>query len=173
MTNENQGGEALMTDMEVRQWIDACNHEPARNVLRKYLELGSPPALSPSEQPEPVAGSAEWQIARARREPDCIISAGADLRPETTSEHIARDMREGRFPKQSEPQMVPVQPLYAQPSEQTGGGGVDEDLLRGLIGEAIVMSADDIEEGGEENCRVAEAVLTAIRPYLAALGGSQ
>ena len=30
------------------------------------------------------------------------------MRPETTSEHIARDMREGRFPEQSERQMVPV-----------------------------------------------------------------
>ncbi len=29
------------------------------------------------------------------------------MRPETTAEHIARDMREGRFPEQSEPQMVP------------------------------------------------------------------
>lgn len=28
------------------------------------------------------------------------------MRPETTSEHIARDMREGRFPERSEPQMV-------------------------------------------------------------------
>ena len=31
-----------------------------------------------------------------------------EMRPETTSEHIARDMREGRFPEQSERQMVPV-----------------------------------------------------------------
>lgn len=31
------------------------------------------------------------------------------MRPETTSEHIARDMREGRFPEQSERQMVAVQ----------------------------------------------------------------
>ena len=30
------------------------------------------------------------------------------MRPETKSEHIARDMREGRFPEQSERQMVPV-----------------------------------------------------------------
>ena len=28
------------------------------------------------------------------------------MRPETTSEHVARDMREGRFPERSEPQMV-------------------------------------------------------------------
>ncbi|WP_186040616.1 hypothetical protein [Burkholderia gladioli] len=37
----------------------------------------------------------------------------AAMRPETTSEHIARDIREGRFPKQSEPQMVPVDQAVA------------------------------------------------------------
>jgi len=28
-----------MTDTEIRQWIDACNHEPGRQVLRDYLAL--------------------------------------------------------------------------------------------------------------------------------------
>lgn len=32
----------------------------------------------------------------------------ADMRPETASEQLARDIRDGRFPEQSEPQMVPV-----------------------------------------------------------------
>jgi hypothetical protein len=35
------------------------------------------------------------------------------LRPETASEHIARDMAEGRFPEQSERQMVPSPPAPA------------------------------------------------------------
>jgi hypothetical protein len=43
--------------------------------------------------------------------------ADTKMRPETTSEHIARDMREGRFPEQSERQMVPVQD--AMPDEIT------------------------------------------------------
>lgn len=56
-------------------------------------------------------GSVEWQIARARQETDVIISAGrGEMRPETLSEHIARDMRNGVFPQQSEPQMVPLAP---------------------------------------------------------------
>lgn len=55
------------------------------------------------------------------------------------------------------------------PDSDREQGGVGEDWIRGLIGEAVVMSADDVEEGGEENCRIAEAVLIAIRPYLAAL----
>jgi len=55
------------------------------------------------------------------------------VRPETTSEHIARDMREGRFPKRSEPQMVAdlaavpaqvkVKPLvWGKWGEAKGGG---------------------------------------------------
>lgn len=28
-----------MTDEQIRQWIDACNHEPARQTLRDYLAL--------------------------------------------------------------------------------------------------------------------------------------
>ena len=35
------------------------------------------------------------------------------MRPETDAEHIARDMREGRFPAQSKRKMVPVQPAPA------------------------------------------------------------
>ena len=31
--------ESPMTDAEVHKWIDACNHEPARQVLRDYLRL--------------------------------------------------------------------------------------------------------------------------------------
>lgn len=34
------------------------------------------------------------------------MSAEPEQRMETTSEHIARDIREGRFPQRSEPQMV-------------------------------------------------------------------
>lgn len=38
------------------------------------------------------------------------------FRPETTSEHIARDMLEGRFPEKSPVQMVPVEaPAHAEP----------------------------------------------------------
>lgn len=33
------------------------------------------------------------------------------VRPETLSEHIARDMREGRFPDKSERKMVPAEPV--------------------------------------------------------------
>ena len=34
-----EGAGEAMTEREVRQWIDACNHEPARQVLRDYLDL--------------------------------------------------------------------------------------------------------------------------------------
>lgn len=51
------------------------------------------------------------RIARANER--LAVLAGKhkeQMRPETDMEHIARDMREGRFPERSEPQMVPVTP---------------------------------------------------------------
>lgn len=55
------------------------------------------------------------------------------LRPETTSEHIARDIREGRFPEQSPVQMVPVEaPAHAEPVAWywTRGNDLELTLLR-------------------------------------------
>lgn len=40
-----------MTDAEVRQWIEACNHEPARQVLREYLALRAQPQAREDAQP--------------------------------------------------------------------------------------------------------------------------
>ncbi|MGN6063800.1 hypothetical protein [Brevundimonas diminuta] len=45
-----EAGEA-MTEAEVRQWIDACNHEPARQVLRDYLALRAQPPAREDAQP--------------------------------------------------------------------------------------------------------------------------
>ena len=49
-------------------------------------------------------------------------------------------------------------------------GAIDEDWIRGLIGEAVVMAEDQEreDESDEEICRIAESVLNAIRPYLRA-----
>ena len=55
------------------------------------------------------------------------------FRPETTSEHLARDMREGRFPKKSTVQMVPVEaPAHAEPVAWywTCGNDLELTLLR-------------------------------------------
>lgn len=65
-----------------------------------------------SEKDAKLAGAAPI-LARAlldaRAERDRLRADQArEMRPETKSEHIARDMREGRFPEQSERQMVPV-----------------------------------------------------------------
>lgn len=44
------GGEGeTMTRAEIEQWIEACNHKPAREVLRRYLALAAraqPPVVS-------------------------------------------------------------------------------------------------------------------------------
>ncbi len=43
--------EKVMTDQQIRQWIEACNHEPARAALRHYLvlrEAAKPPTPEPA-----------------------------------------------------------------------------------------------------------------------------
>jgi hypothetical protein len=51
------------------------------------------------------------RIARSNERLAVLASKHKEqMRPETDMEHIARDMREGRFPERSEPQMVPVTP---------------------------------------------------------------
>lgn len=59
------------------------------------------------------------------------------VRQETTSEHIARDMREGRFPARSEPQMVPSE----QPVEAIGAGR--EEIARIIDPQAWGAFADE------------------------------
>lgn len=54
-------GEWPMTEAEVRQWIRACNHVPARQVLRDYLKLRalSTPASHDAQQRPNVDVQAE------------------------------------------------------------------------------------------------------------------
>lgn len=44
---------AWMTDEQIQQWVDACNHEPAREALRHYLTLRStiPCTCHPDDNP--------------------------------------------------------------------------------------------------------------------------
>lgn len=49
-------------------------------------------------------------------------------------------------------------------------GAIDEDWIRGLISEAVVMAEDQEreDESDEEICRISESVLNTLRPYLRA-----
>lgn len=38
-----------MSDRQIQQWIDACNHEPAKEVLREYLKLRTRSAPASAE----------------------------------------------------------------------------------------------------------------------------
>lgn len=52
--HQPQPAAEAMTEAEVRQWIDACNHEPARQVLRDYLALrAQQPAQGEAVEVEP------------------------------------------------------------------------------------------------------------------------
>lgn len=39
LSNEKNAIDGSMTDVEISQWIEACNHEPAKMALRDYLNL--------------------------------------------------------------------------------------------------------------------------------------
>lgn len=60
--------------------------------------------------------------------------------------------------------------LAARHEASAEAGEIDEDWIRGLIGEAVCMAEDQEreDESDEEICRIAESVLNAIRPYLRA-----
>ena len=70
-----------MTDDEIRQWIDACNHEPARNVLRgvltsRELLAEALEALTPFAAQSRASGPTEERnIRRARAAADKIRDA--------------------------------------------------------------------------------------------------
>jgi hypothetical protein len=51
--------------------------------------------------------SADFNIPLYAGSPSVPADKGEPVRPETEAEHIARDMRDGRFPQRSERQMVP------------------------------------------------------------------
>lgn len=37
--NDSRLAEPDMTPQQIREWIEACNHEPARRVLRQYIAM--------------------------------------------------------------------------------------------------------------------------------------
>ena len=72
-----------------------------------------------------------------------MAGSAKGMRLETTSENIARDVAEGRFPQRSEPQMIPDQPdvwdrIIADPELANARAKLSISELR-----AIVKHADD------------------------------
>lgn len=80
-------------------------------------------------------------------------------RMETEAEHIARDMREGNFPKRSDPIQVPVSPpsgmtdanireIWMPPLWEVGDGTIptsaqcEDDDIRYILATPSVLSAD-------------------------------
>lgn len=55
--HDRRFAEPDMTELQIRDWIEACNHEPARRVLRQYLafkEFGFAPAAAACPQALPA-----------------------------------------------------------------------------------------------------------------------
>ncbi|WP_244120295.1 hypothetical protein [Burkholderia gladioli] len=85
------------------------------------------------------------------------------MRPETTSKHIARDIREGRFPKQSEPKMVPV-------AQAVAADGEAQDDIEGIARAAGCTNVDligDRAKAIERLTAFAARVRAAVSPATA------
>lgn len=68
---------ARMSDAGIQQWIDACNHEPARQVLREYLALRTTEGMEWKPEREVVARIVEARgvlTSHALRAADEILS---------------------------------------------------------------------------------------------------
>lgn len=53
-----------MTDAQIRLWIDACNHEPSRQVLRDFIRLrgeAAPEGQAVAEYQIKPKGGGLWQ----------------------------------------------------------------------------------------------------------------
>lgn len=105
------------------QWCAEQNAAFAKSSAETGVLAAFVPALWPlsaEAHAEGLAASvAGWTLPAQPLSNTQELVAGIDaVRPETTSEHIARDMREGTFPKRSEPQMVPdtvAAPVVGEP----------------------------------------------------------
>ncbi|WP_186215998.1 hypothetical protein [Burkholderia gladioli] len=96
--------------------IFAATYEPADAAPAAPVAAAAPPSLADACEVLRDAVAAKSMLAIGMVHGLASFAKGdaaTAMRPETTSEHIARDIREGRFPKQSEPQMVPVDQAVA------------------------------------------------------------
>lgn len=86
----------LKANTEISETI-ACNGRLV-TALKAFADLGV--GSGPDYETE------TYKIERGAIKRARSAISGTNMRQETTSEHIARDIREGRFPKQSERKMV-------------------------------------------------------------------
>ena len=110
------GGEVVwpMTEAEVRQWIGACNHEAARQVLRDYLQLRTAPPSAPV--------GVEGLAAQLRRE----LGAGTDKDYPYTEYEKGRVAEKERLLAILAQQPAPVAPA---PTAANAWVGVTDELL--------------------------------------------
>jgi len=81
---EGEGPEPAMSEREVQQWIDTCNPEPARRVLRDYLSFRS---TTPDTDKLLIAREGltcamvfvEWVLEWEKIESDAPIMAGVQI----------------------------------------------------------------------------------------------
>lgn len=167
--------EAIISDWE-EQASERDRRDPMRaRIMQEAAVIRA--ALAAAPQPAPVDREALVEALRAQRQADAdgtlvtvsrqavdeaisLIAAGLRLpgavqptmRDETGMEHIARDIREGRFPKRSPRQQVPDTP--DQPAETLAWAVIDDDGTPSLVNYDR-LTAVHLAGHGEQVVRVA------------------
>jgi len=126
MTNENQGGEIASLIDYLQNQIPEQQTEEGRQIMRDWIA-----ALSPCEQPEPVAWpNLREDIARLAWTYCCSseeLDPSMDIGWSTALHHYANTPGYTQSSKDFVDRTYAfadvVLSLYAQPSEQTGAGG--------------------------------------------------
>lgn len=129
------------------RWLESgCDPRAAAKEIRASLaKLDAAPAapVAAAESPslanacevlrDAVAAKSMLAIGMVHGLASFAKEDATAMRPETTSEHIARDIREGRFPKQSEPKMVPVVQDVAADESTIDTKAIAESLERMIV----------------------------------------
>lgn len=130
------------------QWVNIVNHA---NCWADYSK----------EDAVHEAVKMTEQAIKANYQSSGTTESAKPVRPETTSEHIARDMREGRFPQRSEPQMVPT----AATADAQGDEQERFDNLIDILAEYRKGCSNTMGEGPENCPECVRAFVEAVQRY--------
>lgn len=148
---------------QIAHWPDGGNAYGQAKIKRFAIGIldGDPPTV-PADAVAPMLTDEQRDAIECGmlRIPTVAVDAAAQ-RLETTSEHIARDMQEGRFPERSEPQMVPAQPDQFAQSRNMVPQPDERAAFEQLNGEWQSMTPFDVFRAGWQARATAAQATTA------------
>ena len=205
-SDETEAMEAVMESIDPATW-------PGLTIAQRCAlgRFAKPQPAEPSEddftrgywqgQRDAQEAHAEWKAAQSTVKESLTVAdhpeQGLDMvepvkvRPETDSEHIARDIREGRFPEKSDRKMVPAEPVkrneeykpeykYCEDGTVVWTNAADAPVVKSS--EPVKVPSDDLETlrmmraeydpgNGPMSALKAAALDAAIAALLARYGG--